>query len=98
MALTNKCIGMRWWAFGGLEELADVRLQVWRELAEEEEEEEAEAEAESGAKAKIADLKLLEAKEKEQKGKGGNGDVTTGEDPSLLATVVEGDNVEFEIF
>lgn len=87
MALTNKCLGTRWWAFASLEELEGIRLQAWRGQAEEE----AEAEAER------ADPELNEEMEKERKEKYGDVPVTMGEDPAMLAMIVEGGEVEFEV-
>lgn len=67
----------------GLEELEGVRLLAWRARAKEE--------------AERADLELHEEMEKERKEKYGDGSVTMGEDPAMLAMVVEGEMVEFEI-
>ncbi|MCJ1269981.1 hypothetical protein MMC22_009874 [Lobaria immixta] len=45
VSLTNRCLGTRWWAFAGLEELEGVRLRAWRgQAAEEAEAAEVEAE------------------------------------------------------
>lgn len=85
--MTNKCLGTRWWTFTSLEELEGVRLRAWRGRQEEE----AEAEAER------ADLELSEEMERERKEKYGDGPVTMGEDPEMLAMVVEGGEVEFEV-
>lgn len=90
MSLTNLCLGTRWWAFTGLEELEGVRLRAWRGQAAEEAEA-AEVEAEK------ADPELHEEMERERKEKYGERSVTMGEEPATLAMVVEGGEVEFEV-
>lgn len=87
MALTNKCLGTRWWTFISLEGLEGVRLRAWRGRQEEE----AEAEAER------ADPELSEEMARERKERYGDGPVTMGENPEMLAMVVEGGEVEFEV-
>lgn len=87
MTLTEKCLGTRWWAFAGLEELEGVRLRAWT-LEEAGAEEEAEAER--------ADPELYEEVKRERKVKYGDGPVTMGEDPATLTMVVEVGEVEFE--
>ena len=71
-----------------MEELDGERLRAWREPAEEEE---AEVDAEK------VDLKLKQETEKEWKEKYGDGPVRDGENPELLAMVIEGGEVEFEV-
>ena len=92
VTLTNKCLGTRWWTYAGLEDLEGVRFRAWRAPAEEEE---AEAEAEAAR----ADLELNEETEmeREPREQHGDGPVTMGEDPTMLAMVVENGDVEFEI-
>ena len=87
MTLTNKCLGTPWWTYADLDELKGVRLQAWGTQKEEV----AEAEAEK------ADPELHEEMERERKEKYGDGPVTMGEDPKMLAMVVENEHVEFEI-
>ena len=82
--MTNKCLGTRWWAFASLEELEDVRLQTWRKPAGEA------AETES-------DPELLGEMERERSEKYGDGPVSIGENPSMLAMVMESEGVEFEV-
>lgn len=87
MTLTNKCLGTRWWTYADLDELKGVRLQAW----------ESQAEAEAEVEAERADPELHEEMERERKEKYGDGPVTMGEDPQMLAMVVENEHVEFEI-
>lgn len=68
-----------------------VRLRAWRERADDE------AQAEEEADAARADPELGEEMEKERKEKYGDGPVTMGEEPAMLAMVVEGGEVEFEV-
>lgn len=89
--MTNKCLGTRWWTYAGLEQLEGVRLRAWREQAEEQ------AEADEEAEAAKADPELKEEMEKERQGKYGDGPVTMGEDPTMLAMVVEGGEAEFQV-
>ena len=84
MALTDKCLGARWWAFASLEELDGVRLRAWREPAEEAAETE-------------ADQELHEEMEREWSEKYGDELATAGENPMMLAMVMESEEVEFEI-
>lgn len=90
VTLTNKCLGTRWWTYAGLEDLEGVRLRAWRTPAEEEE-------AKAEAEAMRADPELYEEMERERQGKYGNGPVTMGEDPTMLAMVVDAGDVEFEV-
>lgn len=83
-------MGTRWWAYAGLEDLEGVRLRAWQTPAEE-------AEAESEAEAMTADPELYEEMERERREKYGDGPVAMGEDPTMLAMVVEGGDVEFEV-
>ena len=85
--LTNKCLGTRWWAFKSLEELEGVRLSTWKAQYEEEEEKIAEEQ----------DPVWAEEEKQERYEKYGNGPSCTGEDPSMLAMIVEGLEAEFEI-
>ena len=84
MALTDKCLGTRWWTYADLDELKGVRFKAWRSQSEEE------AEAEE-------DPEWHEELQRERKEKYGDGPVTMGEDPYILAMVVENEQVEFEI-
>ena len=84
VALTDKCLGARWWAFANLEELQGVRLRTWRGSAEEA------AETES-------DPELGEEMERERSEKYGDGPASIGENPSMLAMVIEGEEVDFEV-
>ena len=84
VALTDKCLGARWWAFANLEELEGVRLRAWRGPAEEVAETE-------------ADPELHEEMERELGEKYGDGPATIGENPSMLAMVMENEEVEFEV-
>lgn len=83
MSLTNLCLGTRWWGFAGLEELEGVRLRAWRGQAAEE--------------AEKANPELHEEMEREREEKYGDRPVTMGEEPAMLAMVVEGGEVEFEV-
>ena len=87
MALTDKCLGTRWWAFAGLEDLEGLRLRAWHQQAEEA----AETEMEK------ADPDLYEEMEKERKEKYGDGPVTMGEDPVMLVMVPENNDVTFDV-
>ena len=84
VALTDKCLGTRWWAFANLEELEGVRLRTWRAPAEEAAETE-------------ADPDLEEEMERERSEKYRDGPVSIGENPVMLAMVMESEEVEFEV-
>ena len=90
VTLTNQCLGTRWWTYAGLEDLEGVRLRAWRTPAEEEE-------AKVDAEAMRADPELYEEMERERQEKHGDEPVTMGEDPTMLAMVVEVGDVEFEV-
>ena len=90
VTLTNKCLGTRWWTYAGLEDLEGMRLRTWRTPAEEKE-------AEMEAEAMRADPELYEEMEKERQEKYGDGPVTMGEDPKMLAMVVEDGDAEFQV-
>jgi hypothetical protein len=83
VALTDKCLGTRWWAFVSLEELDGVRLGTWRSREEEE--------------ARKCDSWLEAQMEKERREKFGDGPVSMGEQPEMLAMVPEVGSVEVEV-
>lgn len=84
VALTDKCLGARWWAFASFEELYGVRLRAWREPAEEAAETE-------------GDQESHEEMEREWSQKYGDEPATVGENPMMLAMVMESEEVEFEV-
>lgn len=87
MKLTDKCLGTPWWTYANLDELKGVRLKAWGTQAQEA----AEAEAEK------ADPELHEEMERERREKYGDGQVMMGENPDMLAMVVENEHVEFDV-
>jgi hypothetical protein len=82
VALTNKCLSTRFWTFGSLEELDGVRFRQWRSQSDDEMWAK-EEEYDSDYKAKME--------------KYGNGPVTKGEEPKMLALVPEVGEIEFEV-
>lgn len=86
VSLTDKCLGARW-SFASLDELDGVRLRTWRARGDEE----ADAEEEG------ADPELREERERERREKYGDGSATMGEYPAMLAMVVQGGPIEFEV-
>ncbi|KAI9657560.1 MAG: hypothetical protein M1831_004176 [Alyxoria varia] len=91
VSLTDKCLGARWWAFAGEGELERVRLRAWRAP----EEEEAEAEEERGLERD--DPELYEEMMRERREKYADGPLSMGEEPDMLAMVVEVGEAEFEV-
>jgi hypothetical protein len=73
-----------------LEDLEGVRLRAWRIPAEEEE-------AKAEAEATRADPELYEEMERERQAQYEEGPVTMGEDPAMLAMVVEDGDVQIEV-
>jgi len=83
VALTDLCLGTRWWTFASTGELEGVRLRGWSCRAEYEDEDD--------------DPELRKELEREYQEKYGTGPVTNGEEPRMLAMVAEGEPAEFEI-
>ena len=81
VSLTDKCLGTRWWAFKDLDELDGVRLKAWREPTEGDVDEEF----------------SYSEEEREMRERFGDGPSCMGEEPGMLAMVVEGVDAEFEI-
>ena len=84
MALTDKCLGARWWAFASLDKLEGVRLRAWRGPAD-------------GAVETETDPELQEEMERVRSEKYGDGAVSIGENPMMLSMVIESEEVDFEV-
>jgi hypothetical protein len=82
VALTDKCLGTRFWTFGSLEELDGVRFRQWRSQSDDE---------------MWAKEEEYDSDYKEQMEKYGNGPVTKGEEPRMLALVPEVGEIEFDV-
>ena len=91
VSLTDKCLGTRWWAFAGEQELERVRLRAWRAPKEEQDE----AEEERGLERD--DPELYDEMMRERREKYPDGPVSMGEEPDMLAMVVEVGETEFEV-
>ncbi|MCJ1334517.1 hypothetical protein MMC10_011229, partial [Thelotrema lepadinum] len=81
--LTDKCLGTPWWAFKSLNELDGVRLSTWRDEFDKETEE--------------SDPDWAEDRRQEIYEKFGDRPSCMGEEPGMLAMVVEESDAEFEI-
>jgi hypothetical protein len=79
--LSKKCLGTRWWSYGSLEELDGVRFRFWKDR---------------DGNGKQIYGEPSERDKQEEREKYGDGPVTEGEQPEMLAIVPEGD-AEFEI-
>jgi hypothetical protein len=82
VSLTNKCLGTQWRDLSRLEESDGVMLRTWRPRAKEEEER--------------ADPELKDI-DRERRKNYGHGPVAVGENPDMLAIVVESKHIEFQI-
>jgi len=102
VAISNKCLGTRWWTFVSLKDLEGVRLRTWETVEE--------------SSMRVEELEIADSKHKEDMeradpesreeieymhkylyGNRWDGPVTMGEDPFMLAMVLEIGEVEFEI-